>query len=130
LEQHKAEIEAVGLRIVNIGLGRPEHAERYCGKLAPNLTCFAATDNEPYYAYGLRQSTTGELLKTGIGLLRATATAMRAGHSQSKSTGDVAMMPGTFIVDEAGVLRYCYYSQYAGDDPSIEQLIEFARQMR
>jgi len=114
---------------LNIGLGRPEHAERYCGKLAPSLPCFAATDNQPYDAFGLQRASAVDMLKSGIGLARASIKAMRAGYSQGESTGDVQMMPGTFIIDEVGVIRYAYYSQYAGDDPEIGQLLETVRQL-
>lgn len=117
------------MQILNVGLGRPEHAERYCGKLAPSLMCFAATDNQPYNAFGLQRANMVEMLKTGIGLARASINAMRAGYSQGESTGDVQMMPGTFIIDGAGIIHYAYYSQYAGDDPDIGQLLEATRRL-
>lgn len=126
LELHKDDLQAAGLKLLAVGLGEPKHAERYCGKLAPSLTCFAATSNDPYMAWGLRRGTVGEMLGTGFQLMGATFKAMRNGQTQGESTGDVQMLPGTFIVDQAGIIRYAYYSAYAGDDPEIPVLVEAA----
>lgn len=115
------------MQLIALGLGKPEHAERYCGKLAPSHLCFADTTNDSYYAWGLRQGSIVEGVANGINLLRASVVAARNGHSQGKSTGDIQMMPGTFIVDTNGVIRYTYYSKYAGDDPEIAELVAAAQ---
>ena len=109
--------------MIALGLGKPEHAERYCGTLAPSLTCFADTTNDSYYAWGLRQGALTEGLANSINIMRASLKAARNGHTQGKSTGDVQMLPGTFIVDTDGMVRYAYYSKYAGDDPEIAELV-------
>ncbi len=130
VEQHRAELEAAGLQLVALALGEPKHAERYCGKLAPHLECFADDKNDGYYAWGLRQGTAGEIFSNGLNVLKASAKALAAGHMQGASTGDAAMMPGTFIVDRNGVIQYAYYSQYAGDDPAIAILINEASRLQ
>ncbi len=113
--------------MVNIGLGEAKHAERYCGKLAPSLPCYAATSNDPYTAWGLRRATVGEFIGSGLQMMGKTFKAMREGHQQTETTGDAQMMPGTFIVDRQGIVRYAYYSAYAGDDPEIAVLVTAAR---
>jgi AhpC/TSA antioxidant enzyme len=130
LELHKAELKAAGLQLIALGLGKPEHAERYCGTLAPSLTCFADTTNDSYYAWGLRQGTLAEGLANSLNILRASAKAARNGHTQGKSTGDVYMLPGTFIVDTSGLIRYACYSKFAGDDPEIAELITVAQSLQ
>jgi len=126
LEKHRDELTAAGFNLLAVGLGEPKHAERYCGKLAPHLTCFADTVNEGYYAWGLRQGTMAEMRAQGFNILKASAKAMLDGQFQGAATGDIYMLPGTFIIDRGGIIRYAYYSQYAGDDPSIEVLIHEA----
>lgn len=101
-----------------------------CSNFGPSLTCFASTTNDPYTAWGLRRTNLGEALKHGVKIARASLKATAAVGRQGKSTGDIQMMPGTFVVDTQGIIRYAYYSQYAGDDPPIEDLIAFARIMR
>lgn len=129
MEQHQEELRAAGLQPLAVGLGEAKHAERYCGRLAPSLTCFAAENNDRYYAWGLRHGKAGELLSNSLNILKASTKALAAGHIQGKTTGDPHMMPGTFIVDRDGIIRYAYYSQYAGDDPPIDVLVEAARQL-
>ena len=110
-----------------VGLGEAKHAERYCGKLAPSQTCFASTSNDPYYAWGVYQFTAKDILVNGIKLLAASQKARANGQTQGEATGDIAMSSGTFIVDAAGIVRYAYYSKFAGDDPDIDALIQVAR---
>jgi peroxiredoxin len=130
LEKHRDEIQAAGLRLVTLALGEPKHAQRYCGKLAPHLDCFASDNNEGYYAWGLRQGTTAEFMEHGMDVMKASLKALASGHIQGMATGDAHMLPGTFIVDTDGVIRYAYYSAYAGDDPTIETLVSAARDMK
>lgn len=130
LEQHRDELTRAGFQLLALGLGEPKHAERYCGKLAPHLTCFADTVNDGYYAWGLRQGTMGEFAAQSFNVLKSSAKAMLAGHMQGASTGDAQMLPGTFIIDRAGIIRYAYYSKYAGDDPTIDELVQQAAALR
>jgi peroxiredoxin len=130
LEQHKDELENAGLQLIALALGEPKHAERYCGKLAPDLDCFADDKNDGYYAWGLRQGTAGEAFAHGLDILKASAKAFTSGHVQGATTGDPYMLPGTFIIDRDGLVRYAYYSEYAGDDPAIEVLVDEARRMK
>ncbi len=101
-----------------------------CSNFGPSQTCFSATSNDPYTTWGLQRTTIGEALKHSVKIARASLKATAAVGRQGKSTGDIQMMPGTFVVDIQGIIRYAYYSQYAGDDPPIEDLIAFARIMR
>lgn len=130
VEEHRAELEAAGLQLVALALGEPKHAERYCGKLAPNMECFADDKNDGYYAWGLRQGTAGEFLTQGLNVLKASAKAFAAGHMQGATTGDARMLPGTFIVDRVGVIQFAYYSEYAGDDPAIDVLVTEANRLK
>lgn len=131
MEQHKDELLAAGFgQLLNIGLGQPKHAQKYCDKIAPSLPCFAATTNDPYYAWGLHKQGLGDLVGNAFNVVGATLRAARSGQSQDEVTGDSAMMPGTFIVDRAGVVQYTYYSHYAGDDPDIPTLITSLKAMK
>lgn len=79
---------------------------------------------EVYKQYGLEQSSLRQLLSPG--LAAASVRAMSSGHAQGKATGDVKMLPGTFIVDTHGRVQWAYYSDHAGDHPDIEEIIRVA----
>jgi len=102
-------------------MGQPKHAERYCGKLAPSMTCLTDETTLPYQTYGLQQGKLSELMSPSV--MVASVRAMARGSSQGKPIGDAKMLPGTFIVDQQGIIRYTYYSKHAGDHPAIETLI-------
>jgi peroxiredoxin len=108
-------------------MGEPKHAQRYCGKLLPDATCLIDETALAYGAYGLTQGTIREL--ASLSVIKASARALIHGHMQGKSTGDTRMLPGTFIIDQSGVIRYSYYSEHAGDHPHIEQLSAAAKSL-
>jgi peroxiredoxin len=125
LELHKDEFATLGLPVIAIALGKPKHARRYCGRLAPSVTCYCDGETAVYAAYGLEQGGASSILNPG--LVTATARALAAGHLQGKATGDVHMLPGSFIVDGEGVVQYAYYSQHAGDHPDLNRLLPAIR---
>ena len=116
------------MQILAIGLGQPKHAERYCGKLASSITCLTNEEPDLNRAYGL---TRGSLLQlAGPAGLANGIRAMRKGFTQGKSTGDEMMLPGTFVIDKSGIVRYAYYSANAGDHPKITAVLrQVAQQM-
>ena len=122
LESHKDDIEKAGLKAVAVAIGQPKHARRYCGKLAPSLDCYTNQETDVYQTYGLRQGGLGQLLSFGV--MKAGMRANVAGFRQGKATGDVKMLPGTFIVDTEGIIQYAYYSRHVGDHPPISNLLQ------
>lgn len=114
---------------VNIGIGEVKHARHYCGKLAPAQECLTEDGATTVYGlYGLRDGTIGELLNLNVlvGAMRAVS----QGHVGGAATGDPRMMPGTFIVDGHGVIRYAYYSKDAADHPPLEAILTAAQAIR
>ena len=126
MELHREEIEAAGLRIVALGLGEPKHARQFGDKLAPNVDCL--TNEEPvlHAAFGIER---GNLLRMlAPDAIRAGARAASRGHSQGQATGDSQRLPGTFIIDRDGIVRYAYYGKFAGDQPELTELVAWWRE--
>ena len=109
-------------------MGEPKHAERYCGQLAPSITCLTNETTMPYETYGLQQGKLGELMSPAV--VVASVRALARGSSQGKTIGDAKMLPGTFIVDKRGIIQYAYYSKHAGDHPKIADLIVAANRLK
>jgi len=53
--------------------------------------------------------------------------AARKGHRIEKTVGDAFQMPGTFIIDSDGIVRYARYSRHVADHPSTADLIAALR---
>jgi hypothetical protein len=97
---HKDKLTNTKLQAVSVTMGEPKHAERYCGILAPSITCLTNETTMPYETYGLQQGKLGELLSPAV--VVASVRALARGSSQGEAIGDVKMLPGTFIVDKMG----------------------------
>jgi hypothetical protein len=106
-------------------MGEPKHAERYCGSLAPSITCLTDETTHPYTVYGLRDGSWGELVSPSV--IKAGIRAYKSGSRQGEAMGDTKMLPGTFIVDRTGIIRYVYYSTHPGDHPAVEDLVKTAQ---
>jgi hypothetical protein len=123
LESHKQEFETIGARVAAVAIGRPAHAERYCG----SVTCLADTELDAYRSYGLREGGLKELATPDV--MAAGMRAAMKGHLPGIGTGNTLMMPGTFVIDRSGIVRYAYYSRHAGDHPPMEDLMSAVRSL-
>lgn len=122
LEANHEELEAAGFKqIIGVGIGEPKHAERVCGRKAPHLTCLSNESTDTHLSYGLAQGKMGQLLSPQTLIAGARAT-LKGNFQALEATGDAKMLPGTFIVDQNGVIQYAYYSKHAGDHPPIDEL--------
>lgn len=115
------------MQVIAIALGQPRHARRYCGSLAPSITCLSDEGKQGYAAYGLEQGGLRAFLSPD--LFKAGARAMRQGYVGGEPIGDVRMLPGTFIINQ-GRIVYAYYSAHAGDHPPMEDLIHTGKSLR
>jgi hypothetical protein len=122
LERQHPELRAAGLRAVAVGIGEVKHARRYCPALAPSLECVVGEGSQTHRAYCLKR---GSLLQLAGPLTVAAAVRATAqGHTQGAATGDGAMLPGAFIVDRDGIIRYAHYGRHAGDHPDLIEALE------
>lgn len=112
------------VRVVTIGIGQPKHAERYCTKLAPHLTCLSTPRSEDYYEYGLYPAGISQFVSTNV--LSSLAGGLLRGNVGGMPSGDVRLPPGTFIVDGAGKIRYAFYGKDIAEHPAISELLEQA----
>lgn len=122
MELQKEEIEAAGLQVVAVGLGQPKHARQFGGKLAPSVTCITNETPELYDTYGIGR---GNMLRLAApDAIKAGARAASKGFTQGAATGDALRLAATFIVDEAGTVRYAHYGKHAGDHPDLKTVLD------
>lgn len=126
MELHREEIEATGLQVVAVGLGQPKHARHFGDKLAPSVACMTNEEPALHAVYGVERGNMLRLMAPDA--LLAGAQAAARGHTQGAATGDQQRLPGTFIVDAAGIVRYAYYGKYAGDNPDLDELLKWWRE--
>lgn len=122
VQQQAAELRAAGLHIAAVGIGEPKHAAHYRKLLAPAVDCL--TDNGAttvYGLYGLRDGAAGAFLNLKVAA--RTIRALAAGNLIGAPSGNVRMLPGTFIVDTDGIVRYAHYSADVADHPAMTDLV-------
>jgi peroxiredoxin len=124
LEAHKTELHAAGLHIHAVAMGEPKHAARYCGELAPSLSCLVNETSAPYNAYGLQQAGLGEFFNANVA--KNGQKALQNGATVGQIIGDPRMMPGNFLIDQRGVVQWAHYSKDVSDHPTISEIIAAA----
>jgi len=75
-----------------------------------------------YKAYGLQRGTLAQLF--GLPSIFHGLKAMFSGVTQGKLAGDGFQMPGIFIVDQSGIVRFARAHRNAADNPSNRELLD------
>jgi peroxiredoxin len=111
-----------GAEVVLIGQGDVEHTRAFCREQDVPFPCLADPERKAYAAYGLSVGTPLQIL--GPRVWWRGARALLRGHSAGKPIGDVRQMPGLFLVDRAGIIRFIHRYRDIADNPPPEVLLE------
>jgi hypothetical protein len=105
-----------------IGLGTPAQAGAFCRRRSVPFACLTSPDGGAHRAFGLRRGTLTQVAGPGVWgpWLRATA---RGHHQGWSGQGDPARLPGTFVIDTDGVIRYAHRGRRADDTPPNEEIL-------
>jgi AhpC/TSA antioxidant enzyme len=111
-----------GGEVVLIGLGRPEQADLFCRRRAGGLTCFTSPDGSAHQVFGLRRGTASQV--AGPKVWGSWVRKALRGHVQGRfGQGDPARLPGTFVVDTAGVVRFAHRGRRSDDNPPNDDVL-------
>jgi peroxiredoxin len=117
-----------GYAVVAIGDGTPARAALFRKDLDLRFPILADREHRGYDAYGLGKTKMADLVNPK--LFVAGLRALSSGAMQGKSSGDARQLPGTFIVDPAGIVRYAHPATIASDLASTTELIAWIEQNR
>lgn len=109
------------MRAVAVAMCRPDEARAFCGRHAPSVTCLCDASKHAYAAYGLTRAGLREVF--GPEVVAAGIRATLGGHVQGRTVGDPMMMPGTFAIDQAGIIHAAHYARHAGDQPDLRAML-------
>lgn len=118
-------VEAAGLGVVLIGLGKPDKAQRFKDEMGTLFPVLCDPQKASYAAYGLqamnifRQTTPREI------------TALLADRSKAGGTiislqEDMMQLGGTFVIDCSGTIRFAHRGIRIGERPTIAALLDAA----
>ncbi len=126
LMEKREAIEEAGGTIVLIGCGEPEEAKDFQSRL--NLTFELYTDPGlgTFDAAGLKR---GVLTALKRGSWKAGRAAWRSGFRQTKTAGNIWQQGGMFVLDSRGRKFFEHVSEWAGDHPDLDNVIEALAQI-
>ena len=105
--------------------GDPQQTQALCDRFQAPFPCLADPKREGYKRFGLKRGSLWEVV--GPAAVVRGFEAARKGHHIEKVVGDAFQLPGTFIIDREGIIRYARYARHSGDHPSPAELIAALR---
>ena len=104
-----------GYRVVTIGQGTPQRAAKFQIDERLPFAVLADRERTAYAAYGLGGAPLTDLVKPSLIVAGMRAALRGARPGMVDKEGSASQLPGTFIVDNAGVIRYAKPAAHAGD---------------
>lgn len=128
MRQNEKEFEARDVQVVLVGLGSPEQAEAFRKELSLNFRIICDPDRQLYAAYGLKRMRLLQLASPA--LLVKGVKALSQGHTMGIPRGDVYQLPGVFVIDRNGRIRYSHIGRDPADNPPVEEILSAIEKMK
>lgn len=122
MRQDEDKFDAAGAQVSVVTQGTPEQTKRFCRERRSPFPCFADPDHQAYNAFALGKGSFNQVLGPAV-VFRGIGAALRGFHATTP-VGDIMQMPGTFIIDRQGIIRFAHYNGDAADNPPNEKLLE------
>ena len=124
LRDDRERFERAGARVVLIGLGPHTRARLFCDERHVPFECLSDPTQEAYRAYGLGRGRNVQLFGPQLLLRYARAVLRRDVDGARLSGDDYRQMPGVFVIDRGGVIRYAHRNRDVADNPTNEDLLQ------
>ncbi len=115
----------LGARVVLVGLGTPEETAAFKEQFHVPFSMIADPQKRLFKAFHLKQASLGGLLSVGMAVKGLSA--MAKGHAIGIPKGDVRQLPGVFIIDSGGRIRFSHFAKDPADHPDPDDLLAFLR---
>jgi len=122
LHSARKQFDENGFQVVLVGLGTAEQAEKFRAEFSLSFPVICDPHKELYRQYGLGRGGVSSVASPSV-LLRGLRS-MSRGYTPGIPRGDVMQMPGVFLIDTEGIIRYSYFSKDASDHPPVDALLE------
>ena len=111
-------------KIAFVTVGKEDDMRAFCNDrdLARSVECLSDPDRAAYRAFGLSRGGVAEMFGPQV-LARGLQAALH-GHFLGMPKGDLFQLPGVFIVDRTGVIRFAHRNKDVADNPPNEALFQ------
>ena len=120
VRKHYERLRDAGGGLVVITMGNVEQTDQFRRSFDAPFTFLADTHQTGYRAYGLARGTLWQIAGPRVWLPAIKALA-RGGAG--RPAGDVRQMPGSFVIDRQGIIRYAHYPKHQADRPQPDDLV-------
>lgn len=108
--------------------GDPGQAQALCDRFQAPFPCLADPKRRGYREFGLKRGSMWQIMLSPTVVARGLQAA-RKGHFVERVVGDPFLLPGTFIIDGEGIVRYARYARHSADHPPTDELLAALRGM-
>jgi peroxiredoxin len=131
LRGDRVKFRRAGVNVVLIGLGTSERARWFCEDRGIPFVCVADPDVSAHRAYGLERGSLRQVMGPQV-YFRWTKARLLADmpFPSAKRGEDVMQMPGTFVIDTDGIVRYAHRNKDVTDNPSNEEILAVLRELK
>jgi peroxiredoxin len=110
-----------GATLAVVGQGTPEQTVEFVDKLELPYPVLADPKRTAYAAYGLAAGGAKAFLNPASA--RAVLRSIVSGAGGGRPVGDPRELGGAFVVDRDGRIRLAHPARYAGDTPTVDELL-------
>ena len=121
LHNAREEFREAGFNLVLAGLGTPAQAEQFRDEFSLSFPIICDPQKKLYRMYDLKGGIVADVASLSV-LLKGLRT-MSLGYRPGIPRGDVMQLPGVFLIDRDGNIRYSYFSKDSSDNPPVKTLI-------
>lgn len=125
MHKERRQFEEAGFQVVLAGLGRAEQAEKFRAEFSLSFPIICDPQKELYSMFGLGRGTVRTMASATV-LIRGLR-AMYQGYTPGIPHGDMMQMPGVFLIDIDGNIRYAHYSKDPSDHPPVDSLLKLKK---
>ena len=125
MRRKKEAFDLLGARVVLVGLGSVAETAAFKKRFEVPFAMIADPEKRLFEAFRLKQASVGSLLSPKM--IVKGVRSMARGHTLGRPRGDVRQLPGVFIIDAAGRIRFSHHAATPDDHPRPEALLDVLR---
>ncbi len=127
MRQHEDRMRDAGATLVLVGMGSVRESAAFKERFEIPFPLVADPEGELYRAYDL--SRLGPVGLFSVSMLVKGVSAMAGGHRIGRPVGDVRQLPGVFVIDRGGAIRFSHHSAGPEDHPPPEAILAALEEM-
>ena len=122
MRRRETEFRQRGAQVVLVGLGTTEETAAFKERYNIPFPMIADPEKALFKAFHLKQASATALLSPGMAVKGVAA--LLKGYGIGIPKGDVRQLPGVFIIDTEGRIRYSYFAEGPADHPEPDALLK------